>query len=68
MEKRELTTIAIVAGIAVAGLVAMAVMSLLDVSEYLTFAVVLAMMIAILVGSYLSVLIPQRGGDEREGD
>ena len=68
MEKRELTTIAVVAVIAVAGLVAMAVMSLLDVSEYLTFSVVMAMMIAILVGSYLSVLIPQKGRDEREGD
>ena len=55
-----------VAVVAVAGLVAMSVMSLLGVSEYLTFAVVMALMIVILVGSYLAVLMPQKGREERE--
>ena len=48
--------------------VAMVVMSLLEVSEYLTFAVVMALMLVILVGSYLFLLAPQKQREERDTD
>jgi preprotein translocase subunit YajC len=39
-------------------------MTLLGVSEYLEFAVAMAMFVAILVGSYLFVITPQKQREE----
>ena len=44
--------------------VAMVVMSLLEVSEYITFAVVMVLMLVILVGAYLFVITPQKQREE----
>jgi hypothetical protein len=63
------TTIAVLAGLGVAAEAAIAVLTVTGGSEYLEFAVAMALFVAILVGSYLFVLTStqrgQRGGQQR---
>ncbi len=68
MERRDWITIAVVGVIAVTAFVALAVMSLLEVSEYITFAVAMTLMLVILVGSYIFLLAPQKQREERDTD
>ncbi len=64
MRKGDRITIAVLVVLGVAALVAIGVMTLLEVSEYLEFAVAMAMFAAILVGSYLFVITPQKQREE----
>ena len=65
------TTIAVLAGLGVAAEAAIAVLTVTGGSEYLEFAVAMALFVAILVGSYLFVLTSssqrgqQSGGQQR---
>lgn len=64
MRKGDRITIAILVVLGVAAFVAIGVMTLLEVPEYLEFAVAMAMFVAILVGSYLFVITPQKQREE----
>ena len=64
MDRRDWVTIAVVGVAAMITFVAFVVMSFLRVSEYLTFAVVMAFMLVLLVGSYLFVITPQKQREE----
>ncbi len=64
MDRRDWTTIAVVGVAAMITFVTFVVMSFLRVSEYLTFAVVMAFMLVLLVGSYLFVITPQKQREE----
>jgi membrane protein implicated in regulation of membrane protease activity len=68
MRKGDRITIAVLVVLGVAALVAIGVMTLLEVSEYLEFAVAMTMFAAILVGSYLFVITPQKQREERDTD
>ncbi|HKH77057.1 MAG TPA: hypothetical protein VKA51_08890 [Rubrobacteraceae bacterium] len=67
MDRSMFTTIAVLAGLGVAAEAAIAVLTVTGGSEYLEFAVAMALFVAILVGSYLFVLTSssQRGGQQR---
>ena len=64
MDRRDLITIAVVGVLAAVGFVALGVMTLLEVSEYIEFAVAMALMVVILVGAYLFVVTPQKQREE----
>ena len=54
------------AALGVAALVAMAVITLTEGSEYLEFAIVMVLFIAVLVGSYWFLLAPAGQGEEQD--
>ena len=54
------------AALGVAALVAMAVITLTEGSEYLEFAIVMVLFIAILLGSFWFLLAPSGQGEERD--
>jgi len=62
------TTIAVLAALGVAAEAAIAVLSLTGGSEYLEFAIAMALFVVILVGSYLFVLtsLREQPGGRRE--
>ena len=64
MRKGDRITIAVLVVLGVVALVAIGVMTLLGAPEYLEFAVAMAMFAAILVGSYLFVITPQKQREE----
>jgi energy-converting hydrogenase Eha subunit C len=64
MRKGDQITIAVLVVLGVAALVTIGVMTLLEASEYLEFAVAMVMFVAILVGSYLFVITPQKQREE----
>jgi membrane protein implicated in regulation of membrane protease activity len=64
MRKGDRITIAVLVVLGVAAFVAIGVMTLLGAPEYLEFAVAMAMFVAILVGSYLFVITPQKQREE----
>ena len=64
MDRRDLITLAVVGVVAAVGFVALGVMTLLEVSEYIEFAVAMALMLTILVGAYLYVITPQKQREE----
>lgn len=64
MDRRDRITIAVLVVLGVAAFVAIGVMTLVGASEYLEFVVAMAMFIAILVGSYLFVITPQKQREE----
>ncbi len=69
MDRRDLITLAVVGVLAAGAYVALFVMTLLEVSAYIKFAVAVALMVVILVGAYSSVLTPQRRREkERDTD
>ena len=53
--------------LSVVGLIAMAVITLTEGSEYLKFAIVMVLFIAVLIGSYWFMLAPA-GQGEKEDD
>jgi energy-converting hydrogenase Eha subunit C len=64
MRKGDRITIAILVVLGVVAFVAIGVMTLLGAPEYLEFAVAMALFAAILVGSYLFVITPQKQREE----
>jgi nucleoside permease NupC len=64
MRKGDRITIAVLVVLGVAAFIALGVMTLLEAPEYLEFAVAMAMFAAILVGSYLFVITPQKQREE----
>ncbi len=64
MDRRDWITLAVVGVLATIGFVALGVMTLLEVSEYIEFAVAMALMLVILVGAYLFVVTPQKQREE----
>jgi membrane protein implicated in regulation of membrane protease activity len=67
MRKGDRITIAVLVMLGVAAFIAIGVMTLLGASEYLEFAVAMAMFVAILMGSYLFVITPQKQREEERG-
>ena len=69
MDRRLLITIAVLGVLAAGAYVALFVMTLLEVSEYIKFAVAVALLVVILVCAYGFVLTPQKQRDkERDTD
>ena len=64
MRKGDRITIAILVVLGAAAYVAIGVLTLLEASEYIEFAIAMAMFVAILVGSYLFVITPQKQREE----
>ena len=60
MDRRVLITIAVLGVLAAGAYVALGVMTLLEVSEYIKFAVAMALLVVILVCAYWFVLTPQK--------
>jgi hypothetical protein len=56
------------AALGVAALVAMAVITLTERSQYLEFAIAMVLFIAVLVGSYWFLLAPARQGEEQDDE
>ena len=56
------------AALGVAALVAMAVITLTEGSEYLEFAIVMVLFIAVLLGSYWFLLAPAGQGEEQDDE
>jgi membrane glycosyltransferase len=54
------------AALSVAALIAMAMITLMEGSEYLEFAIVMVLFIAVLVGSYWFLLAPAGQGEDEE--
>ncbi len=61
MDRYMFTTLAVLAVLGVVAEAAIAVLSLTGGSEYLEFAIAMALFVVILVGSYLFVLTSGRG-------
>ena len=69
MDRRDLITLAVVGVFAAGAYVALGVMTLLEVSAYIKFAVAVALMVVILVGAFSFVLTPQKQREkERDTD
>ncbi len=69
MDRRDLITLAVIGVLAAGAYVALGVMTLLEVSAYIKFAVAVALMVAILVGAFWFVLTPQKQREkERDTD
>ena len=69
MDRRGLITLAVVGVLAAGAYVALGVMTLLEVSAYIKFAVAVALMVVILVGAFWFVLTPQKQREkERDTD
>jgi cation transport ATPase len=64
MRKSDRITIAILVVLGAAAFIAIGVLTLLQASEYIEFAIAMAMFVAILVGSYLFVITPQKQREE----
>lgn len=64
MRKGDRITIAILVVLGVAAYFAIGVLTILEASEYIEFAIAMAMFVAILVGSYLFVITPQKQREE----
>ena len=61
MDRATLTIIAVLVVLGVAAEAAIAVLTVTGGSEYAEFAIAMVLFVAILVGSYLYVITPQRG-------
>jgi hypothetical protein len=69
MDRRDLITIAVVGVLAAGAYVALGVMTLLEGSAYIKFAVAVALMVVILVGAFSFFLTPQKQREkERDTD
>ena len=69
MDRRDLIALAVVGVLAAGAYVALFVMTLLEVSAYIKFAVAVALMVVILVGAFSFVLTPQKQREkERDTD
>ena len=64
MRRSDRITIAILVVLGAAAFVAIGVLTLLEASEYIEFAIAMAMFVAILAGSYLFVITPQKQREE----
>jgi cation transport ATPase len=64
MRRSDRITIAILVVLGATAFVAIGVLTLLQASEYIEFAIAMAMFVAILVGSYLFVITPQKQREE----
>ncbi len=68
MYGRDWITIAVIVVLGVGGFLAIGVLTLLGAPEWIEFVVAMVMFVAILVGSYLVVVMPQQYEDERDTD
>ena len=69
MDRRDLITLAVIGVLAAGAYVALGVMTLLEVSAYIKFAVAVALMVVKLVGAFWFVLTPQKQREkERDTD
>jgi hypothetical protein len=69
MDRRVFITIAVLGVFAAGAYVALGVMTLLEVSEYIKFAVAMALLVVILVCAYGFVLTPHKQREkERDTD
>jgi cation transport ATPase len=69
MDKRDRITIATVMVLGVVAFIAIGALTILGAPEYIEFAIAMVMFVAILVGSYLFVITPQKQqSEERDSE
>ncbi len=68
MYGRDWITIAVIVVLGVGGFLAIGVLTLLGAPEWIEFLVAMVMFVAILVGSYLVVVVPKEQREERDAD
>ncbi len=68
MYRRDWITISVVVLLGAGAFLAIGVLTLLGAPEWIEFVVAMVMLVAILVGSYLVVVMPQQHEEERDTD
>ena len=68
MDKRDYIMFVTLAVLAVGCLIAVGVLTVMGASEYIEFGIVMLLFVAILVGSYLYVITPQKQRAERDSE
>ncbi len=68
MYGRDWITIAVIVVLGVGGFLAIGVLTLLGAPEWIEFLVAMVMFVAILVRSYLVVVVPKEQREERDAD
>ena len=69
MRRGDQITIAVLVVLGVVAFIGLGVLTLLEAPEYIEFAVVMVLFLAIMVGSYLFVITPQKQRqEERDTD
>jgi hypothetical protein len=68
MDKRDYIMFATLAVLAVGCLIAVGALTVMGASEYIEFGIVMLLFVAILVGSYLYVITPQKQRAERDSE
>ncbi len=68
MDRRDWITIGILVVLGVAAEIALGALTLLEAPEWIEFVVLMVLFAAILVGSYLFVITPQKQREERDSD
>lgn len=68
MSKRDYVMFAVIAVLGVSVFTAIGMLTLLGGPEYMKFLIALVFFVAVLVGSYLYVIGPQKEREERDSD
>ena len=68
MDRRDWITIGILVVLGVVAEIALCALTLLEAPEWIEFVVLMVLFAAVLVGSYLFVITPQKQREERDTD
>ena len=68
MDRRDWITIGILVVLGVVAEIALGALTLLEAPEWIEFVVLMVLFAAVLVGSYLFVITPQKQREERDTD
>ena len=68
MSKRDYIMFVVLAVLGVAAYITIGVLTVMEASEYIKFAIAMVLFVAILVGSYLYVITPQKQREERDSE
>lgn len=68
MSKRDYIMFVALAVLGVAAYISIGVLTVMEASEYIKFAIAMVLFVAILVGSYLYVITPQKQREERDSE
>lgn len=68
MSKRDYIMFVVLAVLSVAAYITIGVLTVMEASEYIKFAIAMVLFVAILVGSYLYVITPQKQREERDSE
>ena len=68
MSKRDYIMFVALAVLGMAAYISIGVLTVMEASEYIKFAIAMVLFVAILVGSYLYVITPQKQREERDSE